>query len=49
MSVTLIFLPQHYKGTLVGHSDSNQSEDVAIRVTYAYNYFQVRFLLFGVA
>jgi pectate lyase len=30
----------HYKGSLVGHSDSNSAEDTAIRVTYVGNYFQ---------
>ncbi|MBN1170979.1 MAG: polysaccharide lyase family 1 protein [Micromonosporaceae bacterium] len=30
----------HYKGTLVGHSDSNTSEDTGhLRVTYHHNYF----------
>ncbi|KAH7097740.1 pectate lyase [Auriculariales sp. MPI-PUGE-AT-0066] len=32
-------LYNHYKATLVGHSDDNGSEDTAIRVTYAFNYF----------
>jgi pectate lyase len=29
----------HYKGSLVGHSDSNQSEDTKITVTYTGNYW----------
>ncbi|KAF8665573.1 hypothetical protein AX16_000031 [Volvariella volvacea WC 439] len=29
----------HWKGSLVGHSDSNASEDTKMTVTYAYNYF----------
>ncbi|KAF4600444.1 phosphoribosylaminoimidazole carboxylase ade2 [Pleurotus pulmonarius] len=32
-------LYDHYKGSLVGHSDSNASEDTKITVTYANNYF----------
>lgn len=31
---------QHYKGSLVGHSDSNSAEDTAIRVSYVGNYFK---------
>ncbi|CAE6474488.1 unnamed protein product [Rhizoctonia solani] len=36
-SVTNSYLHDHWKGSLVGHSDSNESEDLAIQVTYAYN------------
>jgi len=39
-TVTWTKLYNHYKGSLVGHSDSNQAEDVAIRVSYANNWFQ---------
>ncbi|KAG8716274.1 hypothetical protein FRC09_015917 [Ceratobasidium sp. 395] len=37
VSVTNSYLHDHWKGSLVGHSDSNESEDKAIQVTYAYN------------
>ncbi|KAG8705930.1 hypothetical protein FRC12_014073 [Ceratobasidium sp. 428] len=36
-SVTNSYLHDHWKGSLVGHSDSNESEDKAIQVTYAFN------------
>ncbi|KAG8723813.1 hypothetical protein FRC12_024424 [Ceratobasidium sp. 428] len=36
-TVTNSYLHDHWKGSLVGHSDSNESEDKAIQVTYAYN------------
>jgi pectate lyase len=39
VTVTWSKLSNHWKGSLVGHSDSNGSEDVALRVTYAYNWF----------
>ncbi|TFK33684.1 pectate lyase B [Crucibulum laeve] len=32
-------LYNHWKGSLVGHSDSNESEDTKITVTYANNYW----------
>jgi pectate lyase len=32
-------LYNHWKGTLVGHSDSNGSEDTKMTVTYVGNYF----------
>ncbi|RDB20235.1 putative pectate lyase A [Hypsizygus marmoreus] len=32
-------LYNHWKGSLVGHSDSNSAEDTAITVTYANNYW----------
>ncbi|KAG9076233.1 hypothetical protein FS749_012017 [Ceratobasidium sp. UAMH 11750] len=37
VSVTNSYLHDHWKASLVGHSDSNESEDKAIQVTYAYN------------
>ncbi|CAE6392986.1 unnamed protein product [Rhizoctonia solani] len=37
ISITNSYLHDDWKGSLVGHSDSNESEDVAIQVTYAYN------------
>ncbi|KAF8602559.1 pectate lyase B [Ceratobasidium sp. AG-I] len=37
ISVTNSYLHDHWKGSLVGHSDSNESEDKAIQVTYAFN------------
>ncbi|CAE6487699.1 unnamed protein product [Rhizoctonia solani] len=37
VSVTNSYLHDHYKASLVGHSDSNESEDKAIQVTYALN------------
>ncbi|KAF4565316.1 polysaccharide lyase 1 family protein [Pleurotus pulmonarius] len=39
VTVTNSVLHDHWKGSLVGHSDSNGKEDVAITVTYANNYF----------
>ncbi|KAF4574366.1 phosphoribosylaminoimidazole carboxylase ade2 [Pleurotus pulmonarius] len=39
VTVTGSKLYDHYKGSLVGHSDSNASEDTKITVTYANNYF----------
>ncbi|KAJ8502945.1 hypothetical protein ONZ45_g11304 [Pleurotus djamor] len=39
VTVTNSRLHDHWKGSLVGHSDSNGSEDVAITVTYANNHF----------
>ncbi|CAA7269160.1 unnamed protein product [Cyclocybe aegerita] len=39
ITVTWNKLSNHWKGSLVGHSDSNGSEDTKITVTYAYNYF----------
>ncbi|QRV73430.1 pectate lyase [Ceratobasidium sp. AG-Ba] len=37
VSVTNSYLHDHWKASLVGHSDNNESEDLAIQVTYAYN------------
>ncbi|KAF8602566.1 pectate lyase B [Ceratobasidium sp. AG-I] len=37
ISVTNSYLHDHWKASLVGHSDSNESEDKAIQVTYAFN------------
>ncbi|CAE6494300.1 unnamed protein product [Rhizoctonia solani] len=39
-SVTNSYLHDHWKASLVGHSDSNESEDKAIQVTYAFNKWQ---------
>ncbi|KAG9219643.1 hypothetical protein CCMSSC00406_0006035 [Pleurotus cornucopiae] len=39
VTVTNTKLHDHWKASLVGHSDSNGSEDVAITVTYANNVF----------
>ncbi|KIY65944.1 polysaccharide lyase family 1 protein [Cylindrobasidium torrendii FP15055 ss-10] len=39
VTVSYSKLYNHYKGSLVGHSDNNGSEDTAITVTYAYNIF----------
>ncbi|KAF9495953.1 pectate lyase [Pleurotus eryngii] len=39
VTVTNSVLHDHWKGSLVGHSDSNGKEDVVITVTYANNYF----------
>jgi pectate lyase len=39
VTVTNSKLYDHWKASLVGHSDSNGSEDVAITVTYASNYW----------
>ncbi|KAF8665558.1 hypothetical protein AX16_000017 [Volvariella volvacea WC 439] len=39
VTVSYSRLYDHWKGSLVGHSDSNGSEDRAITVTYAYNYW----------
>ncbi|TFL01491.1 pectin lyase fold/virulence factor [Pterulicium gracile] len=40
MTVSYVHFHTHYKGTLVGHSDSNSSEDTKITVTCAFNYFK---------
>ncbi|KAJ1304236.1 hypothetical protein OPQ81_005400 [Rhizoctonia solani] len=40
VTVTNSYLHDHWKASLVGHSDNNESEDLAIQVTYAYNYWQ---------
>ncbi|KAK7047384.1 hypothetical protein VNI00_006615 [Paramarasmius palmivorus] len=40
VTVSNSYLHDHYKASLVGHSDSNESEDVAITVTYAGNYWK---------
>ncbi|KAJ1309321.1 hypothetical protein OPQ81_004982 [Rhizoctonia solani] len=37
VSVTNSYLHDHWKASLVGHSDSNEAEDLAIQVTYAFN------------
>lgn len=37
VSVTYSYLHDHWKASLVGHSDSNGVEDAAIRVTYAFD------------
>ncbi|KAG9093875.1 hypothetical protein FRC06_011331 [Ceratobasidium sp. 370] len=37
VTVTNSYLHDHWKASLVGHSDSNESEDVVIQVTYAFN------------
>ncbi|KAG8734675.1 hypothetical protein FRC10_011538 [Ceratobasidium sp. 414] len=37
ISVTNSYLHDHWKASLVGHSDSNGDEDIALEVTYAYN------------
>ncbi|CAE6488121.1 unnamed protein product, partial [Rhizoctonia solani] len=39
-SITNSYLHDHWKASLVGHSDSNESEDKAIQVTYAFNKWQ---------
>ncbi|QRV73319.1 pectate lyase [Ceratobasidium sp. AG-Ba] len=39
-TVTNSYLHDHWKASLVGHSDSNESEDKAIQVTYAFNKWQ---------
>lgn len=40
VTVTNSKLYNHWKASLVGHSDSNGSEDTAITVTYAANWWQ---------
>ncbi|KAK0191711.1 polysaccharide lyase family 1 protein [Armillaria mellea] len=40
ITVTNSKLYNHWKASLVGHSDSNGSEDVALRVTFALNWWQ---------
>lgn len=37
ISVTYTYFHDHWKASLVGHSDSNEAEDKAITVTYAYD------------
>ncbi|GAB1521616.1 hypothetical protein RhiTH_004713 [Rhizoctonia solani] len=39
VTVTNSYLHDHWKASLVGHSDNNKSEDLGIQVTYAYNNF----------
>jgi pectate lyase len=39
VTVSWSVLRDHWKASLVGHSDSNGSEDVNIKVTYALNYW----------
>ncbi|KAL5514772.1 hypothetical protein ACEPAG_2088 [Sanghuangporus baumii] len=40
ITVTNSYLHDHFKASLVGHSDSNGNQDTAITVTYANNYWQ---------
>ncbi|THH04606.1 hypothetical protein EW146_g10136 [Bondarzewia mesenterica] len=40
ITATNNYLHDHWKASLIGHSDSNGAEDTAITVTYAYNYFE---------
>jgi len=40
VSVTNSYLHDHWKASLVGHSDSNGDEDAALEVTYGNNYWQ---------
>ncbi|KAI0548680.1 polysaccharide lyase family 1 protein [Xylaria curta] len=41
VTISNSYLHDHWKGTLVGHSDSNSGEDTGhLTVTYANNYFQ---------
>ncbi|CAE6421439.1 unnamed protein product [Rhizoctonia solani] len=40
VTVTNSYLHDHWKASLVGHSDNNKSEDLGIQVTYAYNKWQ---------
>ncbi|KAL5478366.1 hypothetical protein ACEPAI_2550 [Sanghuangporus weigelae] len=40
ITVTNSYLHDHFKASLVGHSDSNRDQDTAITVTYANNYWQ---------
>jgi pectate lyase len=39
ITVTNSFLYTHWKASLIGHSDSNGAEDVAITVTMALNHW----------
>jgi pectate lyase len=39
VTITNSFLHDHWKASLVGHSDSNGAEDVAITITFANNYW----------
>ncbi|KAF8602568.1 pectate lyase B [Ceratobasidium sp. AG-I] len=41
VSVTNSYLHDHWKASLVGHSDNNEAEDLAIQVTYAYNRWSI--------
>jgi pectate lyase len=41
VTVTNSYLHDHWKASLVGHSDNNEAEDVAIQVTYAYNRWSI--------
>lgn len=39
VTVSWNHLHDHFKGSLVGHSDKNGTEDASIRVTYGHNWF----------
>ncbi|MEU3463770.1 polysaccharide lyase family 1 protein [Streptomyces sp. NPDC006733] len=39
VTVSWNHLHDHFKGSLVGHSDKNAAEDASIRVTYGHNWF----------
>lgn len=39
VTVTNSYLHDHWKASLVGHSDNNGAQDVAITVTYGNNYW----------
>ncbi|ETW78398.1 polysaccharide lyase family 1 protein [Heterobasidion irregulare TC 32-1] len=40
ITATYNYIHDHWKASLIGHSDSNGSQDTAITVTYALNYFK---------
>lgn len=40
VTVSNNYLHDHWKASLVGHSDNNGDEDTALRVTYYGNFFE---------
>jgi len=40
VTVSYSYIHDHWKSSLVGHSDNNGSEDVALKVTFAHNYWK---------
>jgi len=40
VTVSYSYLHDHWKASLVGHSDSNEAEDTVIKVTFAHNYWK---------
>jgi hypothetical protein len=43
ITVTNSYLHDHWKASLIGHSDSNGAQDVAITVTLANNFWESKY------